>query len=84
MFEAMNLMTGSDALTIAWMATVILSLWTCAHVLAYLTLTIVVSLVAPWRQRCTAQRHICATVHPMGWPGRPFLMDSPLMSFFAW
>ena len=78
---AMNPMTGPVALTIAWMAAVILALWTCAHVLAYLTISMVVSLVVPWCQRCITRRHICATRHPMGWTVRPCLMDSPLMIF---
>ena len=43
MLEAMNLMNGPAALTIAWMAAVISALWTCAYVLLYFTLAMVVT-----------------------------------------
>ena len=62
-----NRMSGPSDVTIVWMAAVISDVWTCAHVMVYLNIAIGVSMVAPWRQRCTTWQRIYATGHLMGW-----------------
>ena len=48
-------MAGTTDVMIAQMVTVILELWNCAHVQAYLTLAMGVSLVSLWRLMCNTQ-----------------------------
>ena len=83
MSVAMHMMSGPAAVIVMRMAAVILALQNFSHVLLYFMLAMGVTLVKPWCQRCTTQRRIVATGHPMGWTVQLFPIDSPLTPFFG-